>query len=292
MAFFFRNNMVVTKIDSILVRKLLEILRDAARHPSTPLQEETQQGQVASTDDEKLSPEAEVVRHTIGLLVFSFARHQELLDEIYAFDGLQQGILFGVLATEEETVRIEVSQGILEMCTKIVSQKDASDASQRSPLQFFLSLLLPALPNVYEHEDRCPQYFSLLRTLLQQVTQESQNKPNTNVATFITDIDSTAQQLCSMIKAHPTLEMTDEDSDEVLQGLLGTMADLLQAVCGPFCGNCKLISVDFYRPKLTAWISVHRGRLQSASKSKAALLKMFFMIAFSRYQHPIRESSV
>ena len=172
--------------------------------------------------------EADIIRHSVGVLSHLVAAGgascTAVLRAVYAFQGVGDIFLQGVLSATEEAVRKEVLLGIVELCGR-ESTDAARAASVQAPGDFFVPLLVDRLVLVYSHPDTCQQFFDLLSILISKAAQAAAGRK----ASLPIDAPGLAAKLAQLIKLHPIVELTAKDEDPVLRGLLNVTAALARA---------------------------------------------------------------
>lgn len=171
--------------------------------------------------------EANIIEASVGVVAHLVRTggdaSRSVLQALYSFDGVGDVFLQGVLSATEEAVRKEVMSGILQLCS--AGSVDSVGGSVKPPGDFFVPLLVDRLVLVYSHPDTCQQFFDLLAALIQEAAKGAVGK---RVALPI-DAPALAASLSQLIRLHPVVELTAEDKDPVLQGLLTLTAALAVA---------------------------------------------------------------
>lgn len=172
--------------------------------------------------------EADIIRHSVGVLSHLVAAGggscTAVLRAVYAFEGVGDIFLQGVLSATEEAVRKEVLLGIVELCGPEATAA-ARAAAVQAPGDFFVPLLVDRLVQVYSHPDTCQQFFDLLSILISKAAQAAAG----HKASLPIDAPALAAKLAQLIKLHPIVELTAKDEDPVLRGLLNVTAALARA---------------------------------------------------------------
>lgn len=121
-------------------------------------------------------------------------------------------VLAGLLKVKDVSVRSEMEKGISLLCASlalragVVSERDA-----------FLKLLIPNIDTAYVFDGTCTEFFALLARLLRL-------KPDTPPDV---DVGALVSRLSSLITTHPVVEVTVEQEDFLLRGLLAVAASIL-----------------------------------------------------------------
>lgn len=147
-------------------------------------------------------------------------------------------ILAGLLKVKDVSLRSEIEKGLSQLAASIaikggsVAVRDALlkllvanlDSVSFPLLVYFhrtgVSRCYTLLPQTYAFDDTCTEFFSLLARLLRLKTDESPAG---------VDIASLLSRLSALVSAHPIVEVTVEQEDFLLRGLLATCASLLSA---------------------------------------------------------------
>ena len=99
----------------------------------------------------------------------------------------------------------------------LLSRVKATEAVE-SPVKFFLPFLLDNMKQCFEHPKSCKQFFNTLCSLLQDVT---------DLSTLRIDTEEILAQLADLIVNHPTVEIVPRDKDHILMGLLRVLTGLV-----------------------------------------------------------------
>ena len=126
--------------------------------------------------------ESDIVRSCWGLLLAVLRQRPELAAAVYEHDGVADAVVFALMHTSEQPVRLEMQRGILNLCKHITATgatsgagagagaagegSGAGGAAPVPPRLFFLPMLAGALDQVYQHEATCSEYFDTLNTLV------------------------------------------------------------------------------------------------------------------------------
>lgn len=207
----------------------------------------TQDEGTTENNKKPVSVEANVVRHTIHLLVAIVSQRPNLLDDLYAVTGISEAFVFGVLQTVESSVREEVANGILSLCGSL-SRARLGDSSTKTPREFFLPLLFDELTQVYKYPRQSETYLNLLKKLVtapapklhKEVSSSSTAGAGTGVGAGADAIqldltddlgglnpNKAIETLATMLKEHPVVEASPDDDDPVIRGLLNLTGALV-----------------------------------------------------------------
>eukprot|EP00941_MAST-03F_sp_MAST-3F-sp1_P003428 g3428.t1 len=180
-----------------------------------------------------LATRPDVARYTINLLVAALLNKPVLLKTLFTYEAADEAILFPLLHSRQDAVRLEVARGLFRLCTQLrgvnPSSKPSLSSSPRKTISkgksldgFMLSLLLSdnAFGSLYEFYDTAHEYLMLLRRLLACCTSLTPEWP----------ADKLLGRLARMISEHPVTEASadvNSQQDKLLQGLLGVTKALL-----------------------------------------------------------------
>jgi ubiquitin C-terminal hydrolase len=171
--------------------------------------------QAASGEFYSLPPEAEVVQHTMSLLVALTVFQPSLVDTFLQFPDLSQALLFGLVHTPESLVRKEVSSGVYRMAERL----RGPSVSATDPAPFFIQALTPALSLLDNYADRCSQYFKLLSHLVLLPGAQSCDEKI-----------ETCRELTQLIIYRPVVELSREDVDLPLRGYIMLLRNELLSI--------------------------------------------------------------
>jgi hypothetical protein len=163
-------------------------------------------------EEVQLSAEAQVVQHAISLLVAITLSQPTLLDVVLGFQELSEALMYSLLRAPEASLRTVVARGILRLCDKLEGEVSA-------PAARFTSLLMPFVEDAEQYARTCFEFFTVLSTLIV--------KPN---ALSNDDAASLASRLTERVCERSVNEITEEDEDLVLRGMLGLLQSSLAAL--------------------------------------------------------------
>ncbi|CAM9113487.1 unnamed protein product [Discosporangium mesarthrocarpum] len=165
------------------------------------------------TERHQVPPEAEVMQHTMTILVTLALHKPELLDVILNYPHLGSTLEYSLLSTPEKMVRKEVAAGVLRMAHELRS------SAKEDPVQIFVRLLLPLLPRVNAHEENCNHFFGLLACL---VREKGAVAPEDHI--------HLCMQLADLIITRPVVEQSEGDLDLVLLGYMQVLSSALSSL--------------------------------------------------------------
>ncbi len=186
----------------------------------------------------ELSPEAEVVQHTMTILSRLTFCTPHLLDTILHFPDFGMAMNFILLhaSESESSMRKKVSYGVFKMAKSLLQMrvpayrstsdnsttegektKVMSSSSSPDPVAFFIHELLRALPSVENYPQTCGQYFQLLSSLI-----------GLSGGLPIKELISLCHQLSKCISQKKCCEATEDDIDLTLQGYMSLLRTVLR----------------------------------------------------------------
>lgn len=151
-----------------------------------------------------------VLHSALEILVWMTRSHPSLVSVITNFPHLKDVLLQSIFQRSGSAIRAFVSRAILELCTESGAQNVASD---------FLKILLASLSEAKRHASSCSEYFSLIGSLVAV----------TGSTTSLDFIDVLLELVESIVSHEPT-EVTDDDDDLLLQGMLSVTRVILMSL--------------------------------------------------------------
>jgi len=123
-----------------------------------------------------------------------------------------QTLLAGLLKVQDTALRVEVEKGLFQTVCGLVLR--AGSLQERDQL---IGLLTANINTAYDYDGTCTEFFSLLCRLLKLKSDEP---PALDASVLLA-------RLVGLIQGHPILEVTVEQEDFLLRGLLSLAAALL-----------------------------------------------------------------
>ncbi|CAG8541215.1 3475_t:CDS:10 [Ambispora gerdemannii] len=169
-----------------------------------------------------------IIKYANKLLYCLCMRDESALQSLFAYPGLGNWLLMGLVQCQSEEARKELANLIEKFCIpediELGLQETTLSSSPHSrSLEFFLQLLVSILPKLEQHVYTCKEYFGLLGSLLKSM-----------IAPINFDVGKLFDLMIHHIKNHPIKEVAyhSEEShsnfdDTLIIGLMKTLTVLM-----------------------------------------------------------------